>query len=45
MTMPDQSAFDDPDQTVQVEDDDPETLAAEPVDFDPDLGGDDGEAD
>lgn len=31
--------FDDPDRAVQVEDDDPESLAGEPVEFDPETGG------
>jgi hypothetical protein len=31
------SEFDDPDRAVQIEDDNPETLAGEPVDFDPDT--------
>ena len=35
------AAFDDPDMVTQVEDDDPESLAGDPVDFDPDDDPDD----
>ncbi len=32
--------FDDPDRAVQIEDDDPESLAGEACEFDPDDDGD-----
>lgn len=35
--------FDDPDRCVQVEDDNPEALAAEPVEFDSDADDEGGE--
>lgn len=33
--------FDDPEQVTQIEDNDPESLAGEPVEFDPDAPDDD----
>lgn len=39
--MTDAEPFDDPDVTTQTEDDDPETLAGDPVEFDPDASDDD----
>lgn len=33
-------AYDDPDQALPTEDDDPETLAGDPVEFDPDAPDD-----
>jgi hypothetical protein len=33
----DDSAFDDPDRCIQIEDDDPQSLAGDPVIFNPDA--------
>lgn len=38
----DEAAWDDPDRAVQIEDDDPETLVGEEVEFDPEAGGEPG---
>lgn len=39
-TNPAEPAFDDPDQALPTEDDNPEALAGGPVDFDPDADPD-----
>lgn len=39
------AAWDDPDRAVQIEDDNPEALAGEEVEFDPDASDDEDEDD